>query len=198
MSSLLSTFHTLLVYILQSPVVQLYVCSMLLFVCGVLYEVWHRSIHVSFLNKMSLAHVESTHPHLPSTRIISALFFCVCVLFFVGFYRYFSISPLHEPATWMVIAALFIGSAGLVVWGELHSKHAREYFFSYLIGNASALLCLAGISWISSLSIATNVWIMLVLLYSDLLALRLIWSSWSIRGMTITLLSFFFWVIVLW
>lgn len=198
MSSLPSVFYTLLAYMLHSPVVQLYVASMLLFVCGLLYEVWHRSIHVSFLNKVSLAHVESTHPHLPSTKIISALFFCVCVLFFVGFHPYLSVSPLREPATWMMIAALFIGSAGLVVWGELHSKHAREYFFSYLIGNASALLLITGISLHYSLYSGINWWIMIVLLYSDLLALKLIWSSWSLRGVTIALISFFFWVIFLW
>lgn len=185
-------------YAFQSPIIQLYAASLLLLVIGLVYEIWRRSISLSFLNQVSLQSVEKTHPHLPSMRIVLSIILCFLALMMAVLSRVGTLNPLREPAVWIILATVFILAGTAAVLGELRWKKARAYAFSFMMGSANALMIIMGFSPSNPTASTINIWLILALLCCSLVATKSMASHWTRTSVWIVAASFFLWLVLLW
>ena len=193
----LSSLRILWAYAIESPVVQLYIASVALLAFALVYEAWRRSVRMTFINDMSLRSVEKTHPHLPSARIVMAMLLCCGALLLAALRRFAGPSPLHDPATWITLAAVFILGGSVAILGELRWKRAREFAFAFIAGSATALLLITAWGTGSALPSAASLWLMLGLLCAGGVAVRSV-KIWNIQGMAIAGSAFLLWIFLAW
>lgn len=193
----LSSLRILWAYAAESPVVQLYIASVALLAFGLVYEAWRRSVRMTFINDVSLQKVEKTHPHLPSARMVMAILLCCSALMLAALRRFASPSPLHDPATWITLAAVFILGGSMAILGELRWKRAREFVFAFIAGCATALLLITAWGDGNTLPDMASLWLMMSLLCAGGVAVRSV-KTWHLPHIAIAGGAFILWIFLAW
>jgi hypothetical protein len=186
-------------FIELSQTVQLYIISMLFLLLVLCYEVWNRSVRLSLLNHVSLKTVESTHPHLPSVRIIVATCICSLALLIIALQSCTGLTPFADPTKWMMIVALFVISGSIGLMAETKRHGASDAIYSCILGTAEAffLFVLGSVFGDPLASTLLCTLMMIVLLLCVGLARRMLLRQWSERTHTLSLAVFFLWILFL-
>lgn len=192
-------FQTILgVLFYETPTfpILLFLVSVILLVVGVAVQSWNHSVRLRFLEHRPLNWIETTHPHLPSSRVIITLALCTTTLLLAALQTMKNTFPFDDPYQGMNLASLFLLGGSLGIIGELKWKGAGNYASAFLAGTSLAfLLLILQFSQVST-SAATKV-IPLALLLPSVLLIGHTINTENRRGVLLTVLfAFSFWILI--
>ncbi len=175
--------------------VLLFVVSALFLIVGVAIKTKDR-VRLRYLEHVPLNHIEFTHPHLPSARVIAAILLCTLTLLLAGLQTVQGIFPFDDPYRGLNLISFFLIAGAVGILAELHWKGGKEYVSAALVGTALAFLLL--IMHVSGMVKPFGEKLfLLVLLLPSMLLVGYIFSRQHRIGTVLTLLfSFLFWMTI--
>ncbi|HLD64246.1 MAG TPA: hypothetical protein VI913_05115 [Candidatus Peribacteraceae bacterium] len=180
----------------ESVTVQIFVISASVIVIGLLLMVWIYGIRLTHLDPLPLSAVEAEHPHIPSVRVLVAIFICSLCLLAAAAMSLMGLAPFDEPYQFLYLAAILVlaGTAGIL--SELRFRNGRQFPFAFTVGTSLAFIFLSFALSISQKAFLPAATLLLLLIASLVLARRVFFPTWSNRVQLTMLLVFIFWVTI--